>query len=579
MWREFPSGPEGIFLKRGRDVDVSLGGGFPFVQVTTREDPDQNRLYYGKSYIFPLFAAPFVYLFGTNGFLVLHAVLVTLMFLAAYAFLVARSHPMAAMVFAFAYVFVCVAPVYMVWMTPDFFNAAMVTFGYFFWCYKDVVGPNAVPLSAATRVRWFLGNRSDAIAAIFIGIATFSKPTHVLLIAPMLALGRAAPAVAADAAHRRVSSRSWSGCSSAPTSRSPASGTTRAAIGGRSTAAWAGSRTRPSAISSMPSVTTAPPNRIPLEVLTGRDAFVDVFRRNLGYFFFGRHTGFAAYYFPGVMAMLLFLAATRDRAVWQWLTLGAGLGSAVALLLYMPFTYSGGGGPVGNRYFLGVYPVFLFLTPPLQTAVPGLVAMAIVGLFTAQILSNPFYASFHPGEHTQDGALSAAAPRADAGERPAGERQPVALAPAARRYAAGVGIFPGRQRLRARRRVVLGARRIARGSDAARADRDGAERAGEVSRPLRIPRMEVHLETGPQPNRVIVASDAETRVIDMAPSTQQTFVLEMPRGLPYRPDPRFPTNFVYSLSIESATGFIPLFENGTRDNRFLGVFVRLVPCL
>ena len=51
----------------------------------------------------------------------------------------------------------------------------------------------------------------------------------------------------------------------------------------------------------------------------------------------------------------------------------------------------------------------------------------------------------------------------------------------------------------------------------------------------------------------------------------------MPRGLPYRPDPRFPTNFVYNLSIESATGFIPLFENGSRDNRFLGVFVRLVP--
>ena len=41
--------------------------------------------------------------------------------------------------------------------------------------------------------------------------------------------------------------------------------------------------------------------------------------------------------------------------MWQWLTLAAGVGSAVVLLLYMPFTYSGGGGPVGNRYFLGIY--------------------------------------------------------------------------------------------------------------------------------------------------------------------------------------------------------------------------------
>ena len=46
--------------------------------------------------------------------------------------------------------------------------------------------------------------------------------------------------------------------------------------------------------------------------------------------------------------------------MWQWLTLVAGVGTAVVLLLYMPFTWSGGGGPVGNRYFLGSYGVFLF---------------------------------------------------------------------------------------------------------------------------------------------------------------------------------------------------------------------------
>ena len=36
------------------------------------------------------------------------------------------------------------------------------------------------------------------------------------------------------------------------------------------------------------------------------------------------------------------------------------------LLLLTPFTYSGGGGPVGNRYFLSFYPLFLFLTPALR---------------------------------------------------------------------------------------------------------------------------------------------------------------------------------------------------------------------
>jgi hypothetical protein len=63
----------------------------------------------------------------------------------------------------------------------------------------------------------------------------------------------------------------------------------------------------------------------------------------------------------------------------------------------------------------------------------------------------------------------------------------------------------------------------------------------------------------------------------MAASTRQSFVISMPPGLPYRPDPRFPTNFVYNLSIESESGFIPLFDTGQRDNRFLGIYVRLIP--
>ena len=88
-------------------------------------------------------------------------------------------------------------------------------------------------------------------------------------------------------------------------------------------------------------------------VLFTRDALLEVFPHNVGYFLFGRHTGFAAYFLPGMMAILLFLAATRDRAMWQWLTLAAGVITAVVLLIYMPFTWSGGGGPVGNRYFLG----------------------------------------------------------------------------------------------------------------------------------------------------------------------------------------------------------------------------------
>ena len=89
VWDEFP-GPEGIFLKQGKTIDLQRTGTFPYLRLVRTPDPRPDRLYYGKSYIYPLIAAPFVRVFGTNGFLVLHAVLMTLNILAAYTFLRAR---------------------------------------------------------------------------------------------------------------------------------------------------------------------------------------------------------------------------------------------------------------------------------------------------------------------------------------------------------------------------------------------------------------------------------------------------------------------------------------------------------
>src|SRR5687767_14412996 len=61
-FKEYPGGPSGVFLKKGQTV-----GGQP--------DPESERLYYGKAFVYPLFAAPFIKAFGTNGFLLLNAIL------------------------------------------------------------------------------------------------------------------------------------------------------------------------------------------------------------------------------------------------------------------------------------------------------------------------------------------------------------------------------------------------------------------------------------------------------------------------------------------------------------------------
>jgi len=556
VWREFPSGPEGLFLKRGRDA----------------------HLFFAKSYIYPLFAAPFIWLFGTNGFLVLHALLMTLCFACAYSFLCARSHPVSALVFAVAFLFVSLVPVYLVQIGPDFFNFAIVLFGYYFWCYKEVAGPVPVSPVESWRTRWLFSPRSDIVAAALLGIATFSKPTQVMLIAPLLV----------SAALR---GQWWRGIRIGLVFGAVAAGLF--AVNTAVTGEWnyqAGDRKTFYARegggfpyqSEQRNFDTVGIGRaggdVLTDVLVSRDALLQVFRRNFGYFFLGRHTGFAIYFFPGMLAILLFLAVTRDRAMWQWLTLAAGIGSAIVLLLYMPFTYSGGGGPVGNRYFLGTYGVFLFLVPPLQTAVGGLVAMAISGLFVAPIVSNPFYASRHPSEHSKTGLFRwlptelTMVNDLPVNVTPDRTRQPLGGTPPMFAYFIDDNVYN-------REKDAFWVRGESRADILLRAPSLLETQVAGVQAPtsLRIDRLTVILETGPRPNRVTIATAAETRVVEMAASSRQTFELLMPNGVPYRPDPCCPTNYVYFMSISSASGFVPMFETGSSDSRFLGVMVRIIP--
>jgi hypothetical protein len=192
VWEEFPTGPEGIFLKRGSHARLRFGDGFPFVHLVRTPDTQADRLYYAKGYIYPLAASPFVFLFGTNGFLVLHAVLLTLALAAAYAFLRARaaSAP-AAFAYACVFFFASAAPVYFVWLTPEIFNVTVSLLGLFLWCYKEVAPPFSDAGVGENASRWSRFLRSPAstyAGAILLGVVTFSKPTNIFIIGPVLGL-------------------------------------------------------------------------------------------------------------------------------------------------------------------------------------------------------------------------------------------------------------------------------------------------------------------------------------------------------------------------------------------------------
>jgi hypothetical protein len=593
VWREFSTGPEGIFLKRGRDVHgIALSSAPPFFEITGAQDPDATRLFYGKSFVFPLFAAPFVWLFGTNGFLVLHAVLMTACFACAYAFLVARGSPLPSLVFAAAFLFVSIAPVYMAWLTPDFFNLAMVLIAYFCWTYKEAVGTEAVGWGAFRRT-WLLGLRSDLAAAVFLGIATFSKPTHVLLMGPLLALF--------------VWRRQWlHGFIVGTVFAIVTAGffASNVAISGEWN--YQGGEERATFYSLDPDLagprlggfpfqsdqhtfdatgTARETNRLLVEVVATSDAFGEVFRRNLGYFFFGRHTGFVPYFFPGAVAIVLLLLAPRQRPVWQWLTLAGGLGSAVFLMLYMPFTYSGGGGPVGNRYFLGVYPLFLFITPPLTLSFAPLLSLAVGAMFTAQLVFNPFYVSVRSFEHTKRGlyrllpvelTLLNDLPINLSRSR---SKVPLGGTPPLSAYFLDDNAY-GIESVALPDGTVANDAFWVRGESRAelmlRAPAEGPPDK-PVVRSLRMSRLEVQLETGAVPNRVTISGGTREQTVEIPAHDRRSVTIEMPQGLPYKAYPELPMNYVYSLAITSETGFIPMFDEGGRDARLLGVFVRLVP--
>jgi hypothetical protein len=417
VWTEFTTGPAGVFLKRGQ----TLSG---------QPDPDQDRFFYGKSFIYPLFAAPFIALFGTNGFLVLNALVLALVLLCGYLFLHARSGPWPSAILSASFVLASVIPVYSVWIMPEVFNFSLAFLAYFCWLYKEVASPDRSP----RRTAWLFTSRSDLAMAVLLGIATFSKPTYALLFAGPLAFWIFR--LKAEATERSVKG--------APPKRKPVASAFRRkilhvalpifgflvvagglfAVNTLITGSWnyQGGGGRQSYYFEFPfqteNTTTlqgAPKSRDDAEthIIFNRRTFVSNLLHNLEYFFAGRYAGMLGYYFPGLFALLAMLAAPAFAKasagkpamppLWQWLVLGGALAQGLIFVIATPYTWSGGG--VGNRYFVGGYGVMLFLLPPIESIATAFVPWAIGGLFVAPMVMNPFVASFRPAENAKAGPL------------------------------------------------------------------------------------------------------------------------------------------------------------------------------
>ena len=401
--RHYGSSPQGVFLKRAcGGLTWEPGGGFPWLIRVGCEEAEK-RIYFAKAFVYPALAAPFVALLGNRGLLLANALLFALAVSLGYAELRRSASPPRALAATLAIFGSSIAPLYVLWLTPEVFNLGMVMAG----------------LAAWRRDR-------PLLSALLLGVATYSKPYNLLLalplgIEPLVAsagrgMGRgliesvrrglvmASTVVALFSANRAITGEfNYQG------------GERKTFYGlfpGQSVPAAAGERGEPLEVTFGNSgqwMTTdhagplvegkddalqtrrTGPLRAPAEI---RESFL----RNLGYFWVGRFGGAAIYYPAAIVSLVLFLAVGPRSANGAL----AALSLAASCLFYIwmiPDNWYGGGGTVGNRYFLNLLPLVVFFFPRGREWLVSGMALLAGSVFLGPVLLSPIRHSLHPGLH------------------------------------------------------------------------------------------------------------------------------------------------------------------------------------
>jgi hypothetical protein len=447
--REFPSGPQGIFLKRtagglGFDGDTGPRGSKP--------------LYYAKPVLHSLLAAPLVRLFGTRGLFLLNALAFSAALVFGYAASRRSRAPGASLLLTVGVLCGTVTPIYLLWIAPEMLYVALAAAAFAAWRYDR-------PL----------------LAAILLGAATYTKPPHIFLVIPLLA----APLVTDDAWFPRLwesirrglvfvaATLVFVGLNVAFTGEANYQGGERKTFHPRldrgdvfpfernaegkditfgNSGVW---MTTPlggpqAEGDDAPAATprTEPP-RPPSEL---RLSFI----RNLRDFWIGRFGGAFAYFLPVVAGMLLFGLQVLSRRATAWALAAAAAAWGVALLLIpdswygggrlvnllllaafllptlafafvaalsepddrdaaltlaatvatfafyiwlIPDNWYGGSGTIGNRYFLSLVPLALIFTPRGGEKAVAAAAVLSVVVFLRPLFLAPLYHSLHPAAH------------------------------------------------------------------------------------------------------------------------------------------------------------------------------------
>lgn len=315
-YQVFDSGPLGIFLKKGKN----------------------DRLFFAKSYIYPLFSSPFVRIFGSNGFLVFHSILLFFILIMGYTYFSLSNTTSLSLAAILTFLFASVAFVYFFWIHPDFFNLFLVFCVLFLWLYKHK--KEEMPQNEEQKTKFgtfLLSDGADYLASLFAGLAFFSKPPHIILLGPIvlyaLVKKKFVKAILIVLIFT-LTAGLFFGINYLATGDWNYQGGERKTFYGQG-----GYPLEKDFIT----FDTAKGGAMTSEGYMEKHLLpVKFIFHNVFYYFFGRFTGLTWYFFPAILALILFVMGTKK--IYQWFLLVAILGGILFYIVIMPDNYAGGGG-------------------------------------------------------------------------------------------------------------------------------------------------------------------------------------------------------------------------------------------